>query len=77
MYIHVKVSAGMHKESFVSKSTDHFVVTLREKAERNAANKRVVELVAAHFNTTPSNVHIVNGHQNPSKLIEITIAVST
>lgn len=73
MYIHAKVTAGARKESLKEKSKDHFVVSVREPAERNMANSRVIELIAQHF-TIPSNkVRIVNGHHSPSKLISIDI----
>ena len=68
-YIHVKVTAGAGKESFKEKSNDHFEITVKEKAERNMANVRVVELVAGHFRIPPSRVRIVNGHKHPSKLV--------
>ena len=70
-YIHVKVTAGAREESFVQKSEDHFEVSVREKAERNMANGRVVELVAGHFKVPVSKVRIVNGHRSPSKLLII------
>jgi uncharacterized protein YggU (UPF0235/DUF167 family) len=70
-YLHVKVTAGARKESFKQKSEDHFEVSVREKAERNLANARVLELVAEHFRVPVHNVRIVNGHHHPSKLLVI------
>ena len=70
-YIHVKVSAGAGKESFKKKSVDHFLISVREKAERNMANNRVLELVAEHFKIPKNKVRIVNGHRSPSKLLII------
>lgn len=69
MYIHVKVTAGARKESFVKKSKDHFNVSVKEKAEHNMANTRVLELVAEHFKVSRNKVRIVNGHHHPSKLL--------
>lgn len=77
MYIHVKVAAGAKKESFSprpsragqGKLPDHFEVSVKEKAERNQANTRVLALVASHFKVPVSKVRIVNGHQHPSKLL--------
>jgi len=69
MYIHVKVTAGAGKEAFRKKSADHFEASVREKAARNMANGRVLELVAAHFGVPVSKVRIVNGHRHPSKLL--------
>ena len=71
MYIHVKVTAGTGKESFKKKSEDHFEISVKEKAERNMANARVLELVASHFKISVSKVRIVNGHRHPSKLLVI------
>ncbi len=70
-YIHVKVSAGVKKESFVNKSKDHFEVSVKEKAQRNEANTRVLELVAEYFKVPVKKVRIVNGHRHPSKLLII------
>jgi len=70
-YIHVKVTAGTRKESFKKKSEDHFEISVKEKAERNMANARVLELVAEHFKVPKNKVRIVNGHMSPSKLLII------
>lgn len=70
-YIHVKVTAGAGKESFKQKSSDHFEIKVKEKAERNMANMRVIELVAEHFKVPKSKVRIVNGHHHPSKLLVV------
>lgn len=69
MYIHVKVSAGARKESFKQKSEDHFEISVKEKAEKNMANGRVLELVALHFKVAKNKVRIINGHRHPSKLL--------
>ena len=71
MYIHVKVISGAGKESFKQKSKDHFEIFVKEKAERNMANARVLELVAEHFKVPVSKVRIINGHRHPSKLIMV------
>ena len=68
-YIHVKVSAGARKESFKKINEDHFEVSVKEKAERNEANDRILELVAEHFKVPTNKVRIINGHHHPSKLL--------
>lgn len=70
-YIHIKVTAGAKKESFKQKNKDHFEISVREKAERNMANARVLELVASHFKISKNKVRIVNGHRSPSKLLVV------
>lgn len=72
-YIHVKVTAGVTKESFIKKSEDHFEIKVKEKRERNMANNRVLELFAEHFKITKNRVRIVNGHRSPSKLLVVEL----
>ena len=71
VYVHLKVIAGARKENFQKVSGDHFEVSVKEKAERNMANTRVLELVATHFKVSVKKVRIVNGHRHPSKLLII------
>ena len=79
LYIHVKVTTGVGKESFNpsrsratgQESTDHFEISVREKAERNMATTRILELVAKHFEVPVNRVRIVNGHRSPSKLLVV------
>ena len=77
-YIHVKVSAGAGKEEFKPRldrtgreSSDHFEISVKEKAERNEANNRIIELIAKHFKIPVKKVRIINGHHHPSKLLII------
>jgi len=69
MYIHVLVKANSREEKIVKKSDDHFVVSVREKAKLNKANKRVLELFRAM--NADKNVKIISGHRSPSKIIAV------
>ena len=69
MYIHVIVKAGMKRESLEEAKPGYFLVSVREPAERNLANRRVIELLAAHFKVAVGKIRIVNGHRSPSKLM--------
>lgn len=73
MYIHVRATAGHKQESLEQLSETHFSVTVREEAERNQANRRIVELVAEHFGLAKGKVRIVNGHHSPSKLLSVSL----
>lgn len=63
----------MKKESFVQKTEDSFEVSVKEKAERNMANTRVLEIIASHFKVPKNKVRIVNGHRSPSKLLVLDL----
>jgi len=71
MYCKVKVVPAAKKESFVKKSEDHFNVSVKEPAERNLANRRVLELVAEHFKVPYGKVRLVSGHHSPSKIFRV------
>lgn len=69
MHIKVKVAAGSRTEQIVRKSADSYTVSVKEKAERNLANKRVLEILRS-FHPRKS-VRIVKGHHSPSKIFEV------
>jgi len=71
MYIKVKVLAGAKKEAFIEKSKDRFEVSIKEPAKQNLANKRVVELIASHFQIPKEKVKIISGHHSPSKMLSL------
>ncbi len=70
-HISVKVKAGAKKETVEVISDTRFKVSVREKPEGNQANKRVIELLANHFNVPQKSVVIVKGHHSPSKVLSI------
>ncbi|MDO8514144.1 MAG: DUF167 domain-containing protein [bacterium] len=70
MHIKVRVKTGMKKESLKT-SGSRFEISVKEKAERNQANARVVALVAAHFKVRVKDVRIVSGHHSASKMLSV------
>lgn len=73
MYIKIKVQAGAKREVVTKKSKDSYIIAVREPALRNQANKRICEIVASLFNVSTKSVHIINGHQSPSKILSINL----
>jgi len=73
MYVKVRVTPGVKRETFVQKAKDHFDISVKEKAERNMANRRVIELIAEHFKISVGKVKIINGHHSGSKILSIDI----
>ncbi len=71
MYIKARVIAGAKKEEIILEKQNYFKIFVREKAERNMANDRVLQLLARHYGVTLNKIKIVNGHQSPSKLLSI------
>ncbi len=71
MYIKVKAIAGAKKEKIEKKSEDSYVIWVKEKAERNMANKRICEIMATLLDVSLDQIRIINGHQSPSKILSI------
>ena len=71
MYVKVRVIAGAKKELVEEVSAGHFKISVKEPAERNLANRRVVELVAAPYKIPPKQARIISGHTSPSKILSI------
>jgi uncharacterized protein YggU (UPF0235/DUF167 family) len=71
MYIKVKVQAGSKKELVVKKTADTYNISVKEKAERNMANKKVIEIMANLLGLSIKDIRIISGHQSPSKILSI------
>ncbi len=69
MYIKVKVTAGANKEIIKNISSDHYAISVKEKAEHNYANKRILEIM--HIEFPHSIIWIISGHHSPSKIVSI------
>lgn len=69
MYIKVRVTAGVSAEKIIKESDDHFDVSVREPAERNMANKRILEIFRKMY--PQKSVRLVSGHHSPSKILAI------
>jgi uncharacterized protein YggU (UPF0235/DUF167 family) len=69
MLIKVRVKTGAKNESLKKKADDMYEIAVREKPEANAANRRILALLASELNTTASKLRMVKGHHSPSKTI--------
>lgn len=71
MYIKIRVVAGAKSELVRQEKPDTFSVVVKEKAEGGRANKRMQELIGAHFGVKSGAVRIVSGHHKSSKIVDI------
>lgn len=71
MYVHVRVTPGAKRESFIETDNKHFSVSVKEPAERNLANTRVRELIAEHFRVALGKVKIITGHRSAQKMLDV------
>ncbi|MHB1316253.1 MAG: DUF167 domain-containing protein [Minisyncoccota bacterium] len=69
MYIKVRVKTGQSREKVEIQSPTHFVVSIREKPERNLANQRIIEIFQERFKT--KNVRLIHGVHHPVKMLSV------
>jgi uncharacterized protein YggU (UPF0235/DUF167 family) len=68
MLIKVKAYPDSKEEKVVKKSFDVFVC---EEAERNMANKRIIEVLADYFSVPQHKVKMIKGFKEMSKIFDI------
>lgn len=81
MLIKVKVITESKFEKVVKKTKSNFEIHVKQVAENNLANKRVLELVRDYFKARLNDngvgqvyngpIRIVNGHHSPNKIISL------
>ncbi len=69
MYIKLKVTAGAKRELVTKMTPDHFEVHVREVAEMNRANKRILEIFRHTF--PERRVRMISGHHSAHKILSI------
>jgi len=73
MHIHAKITAGSKREIFTKIRNNRFEIQVKEKAERNEANKRVIVLLAKEFKIPKNKIKVIKGHKSRNKILEIKV----
>lgn len=71
MYIKLRVITDSKKELVEKISDDTLRVNVKEPAEMNRANSRILTLMKEYFKT--NDVRLISGHHSPSKIIAVEI----
>ncbi len=69
MYIKVKVITESRKEEIKKVKDDHYDISIREKAENNKANNRILEIFRDLYPNV--SIKIISGHHSQSKILSI------
>ena len=70
MYVKVLVTAGAKKEETEKIAEDEYQISVREPAERNLANRRVIKIIRGLLKIK-GEVKIIAGHHSPKKIVSI------
>ncbi|MFA5754760.1 MAG: DUF167 family protein [Candidatus Paceibacterota bacterium] len=71
MLIKVKAFPLSKEDKVVQKNNDSFDVFVREEAERNMANKRIIELLSEYLKIPQNKVKMIKGFKESSKIFDI------
>ncbi len=71
MYVRVHVVPGAKKERVVCTSKTEFQISVKEPAERNMANTRVLLLLAQELGVSTKQLRILTGHHSSSKIVSV------
>ncbi|MFA5228474.1 MAG: DUF167 family protein [Candidatus Paceibacterota bacterium] len=71
MLIKVKANPSSKEDKVIKKNEDSFEVFVRADAQRNMANKRIIELLAEYFNLPQYKVKIIKGFKESNKIFDI------
>jgi len=67
LYLKIAVATDSKRESVKRQAGGRLAMNVREPAERNLANKRVIEIVRTMYPGQP--VHMVHGHHSSRKTV--------
>jgi uncharacterized protein YggU (UPF0235/DUF167 family) len=70
MYIHVLVKPNSKKESLIKKD-DSYLISIKEVAENNLANKKVFEVLKNLPELKDKRIILVRGHHSPKKVFKV------
>lgn len=71
MLIKVKVNVLSKEDKVIKKSEDSFEVFVKVDAQRNMANKKIIELLAEYFNLPQHRVRMIKGFKESNKIFNI------
>lgn len=73
MYIRVRVFPAQKSELVKEVGENRLEIRVREKAEQNLANKRVMEILTEKYGVSLGKIRLLNGHHHPIKLFSVEI----
>jgi uncharacterized protein YggU (UPF0235/DUF167 family) len=69
MFIKIKVKTGSRTEKVEKKADDLYLISVKEEAERNTANKRILEIMRVLYPN--QSIKLVKGQRSSAKIIEV------
>ncbi len=71
MYVRVSVYPSAKKEDVSQTGENRYEIKVKEPAERNLANARVIELIGSLYEVSPKSIRIISGHHSSRKILSL------
>lgn len=71
MYVRVRAIAGARKEQVLEVDDKELVIHIKEPAQRNMANRRIMQIIADRFYVPVRSVRQLSGFRSPTKVFSI------
>ncbi len=73
MFVKVIATPGARKERITKVKDTEFHIAVREPAERNMANKRIVAIIASECGVVSTKVRLLTGHRSRAKIVVVDV----
>ncbi len=73
MEVKVKVTSKAKRDELREVKPHVFEAFVKDRAEQNMANEKVISLLAEHYAVTHKAVRLIRGHHQPSKTFLVVI----
>lgn len=71
VHIRVRVKTGSRGEHIEKVGEKRYKISVREKPEQNAANRRVLRLLATELKASIKSIRFISGQKSSSKLFQV------
>ncbi len=71
MYLKIKLHPDSKDEHIKQTAPDRLEIWVKDRAEANMANRRMLEIIRGYLNVKGS-VKIIHGHHSPNKIILVS-----
>jgi len=72
MYVKVRALPGAKKERIIEMDDRReLTIHVREPAQQNMANRRIIEILAERFSVPPRTIQMLSGFRSPNKVFSI------
>lgn len=71
MYVKVRAVPSAKKELILEMGSRELAIHVKEPAERNMANRRIIQILCEFYNVPGRSIQMLSGFRSPNKIFSI------